>query len=63
MKTSNPSGFQYSGYPLQIADEKAKANLQVVKSSKPQELSPSSPTTKRIDDPSNWDESWFGNYE
>lgn len=65
MKQQSTAVLKYSGYPLFIADKKnqvvdaAKNNLFVFKTN----TKPITDIKEIVNDPINWDETWFCNYE
>jgi len=65
MKDQSQAAIQYSGYPLSVADlhkkPKKESGMTVVKIANDQTTS----VQKNVitNDPKNWDENWFNNYE
>ena len=65
MKDRSQLAIQYSGYPLSVAEIKQKPSLKPGMSVvKPLDDHTTSVQKNRItNDPVNWDENWFSNYE
>ncbi|MFL5789329.1 MAG: hypothetical protein ACJ748_14810 [Flavisolibacter sp.] len=60
--------IQFSGYPLKIAcngltDPNNTTSLQVIKPEEIKKEEEEEQLSKTMDEPENWDEQWFNNYE
>ena len=60
--------IQFSGYPLKIAfngltDPNNTTSLEVIKPEEIKKEEEEEQLSKTMDEPENWDEEWFNNYE
>jgi hypothetical protein len=67
MKTQSSSALQFSGYPFRVIEDnvsypEAKPYLKVAIKNE-QKANSSLVANPAVNNPQNWDNDWFGNYE